>query len=228
MAENEKSPLQRLKERRRSVLGKKEMNKLMTVMVPPADLTNAIVKGGRNVTVPSRMTEEKRAQGYILSSEIHDDYWKWCHDQQNERREIFLRWMGAISADAEPLRLGRYRNGVFIGKVLKRDPRFGLAEHFGSHKWPDLVWQLAEAIFPGLRLPEEPRKQGAEPMRPEAILDAVAHQHRADPNISREEAIARAKYASGPRSIGRDSFYKALKALKPPGGKSWWKLWPEN
>jgi hypothetical protein len=240
----EKSPLQRLQEQRRGVLSKKEWNRLTTVMVPPTEWTNWMLEIGPHGP-PCEVQGMYLDRQNVIHREcdVQDIYWDWCHDEQNRRREIFLRWMGAIEAGRDAPRAARFldkrigkeivvmavghptvgsprKDQVFLGWVKgplgesrKTNPRFGLAEHFDGNKWPKLVWELAKAIFAGLRLPA-PYKRGATPKEAQEILDAVAHVHKIAPKLNVSTACKRA-------GTNKTDFYRV-------GGKSWRQPRPEK
>ncbi len=138
---------------------------LARVMVPPKDLTRAVLALGPRVTDPRYLTDEKRRQGYVAAGEVHDAYWDWCLDEQQRRFKIFFEQFG---------------RGL------------GPESHIADFRWRLLALNLAERHFPGLRLPD-PYKRGRKSKTDETLQLVDAARKKAGRPISEAAAIRSAK-----------------------------------
>jgi hypothetical protein len=150
---------------------------LQHAIVPPAEWAAAMLDIGRDGE-PYEVCGEYLDQRNVLHQawDVHDVYWDWCKDEQKRRRLIFLKWMYKVEDEditrpalramqitgngkgKEPTFLGWVDGPLGQARTITTNPLRDLA--LKAEKWPPTMWTLAEAVFPGLRLPPDPYKRG--------------------------------------------------------------------
>jgi len=222
---------------------KKPPKELTTPMKVPAALVNPVVVPGPHAPYDGEYKElreevwipydektgwlERNVEVTVFTQKRHSDYDKACEDMQKEHLDMLFKYVNELPRSSFVSPPGVFHQGKWETVELSREDLSDGDLSIEGRAWRDFAMRLAEAIFPGLRLPPNLKMSGGHQQK--AILLGVAREHeKAGPekitdNVARERLQKLLR-----KSVSHNTLNEAKTTYGVPRGADWWKWVIEN
>jgi hypothetical protein len=170
---------------------------------------------------------EKNAEVTRYTHKRHSDYDKACEEMKEKHLDLLFKYVNELPPSSFVRPAKTFYQGKLETVELSREDLRGSGDlSIEGQAWRDFAMRLAEATFPGLRLPELEMSAGNQQ---KAVLLAVARLHaKAAPVKVTDREVWKDLQRSLGKSMSRNTLNEAKKTYNVPRGPEWWKWVVKN